>query len=459
MPENAHPPATASPPKAVQLGRQEKRQLVQRVLESGHFSKAPAMRAFLQYVIDKAELGQADQLKEQTIGAEVLGRKLDYEPAKDNIVRVRANELRGRLARYFASEGIQEPVVLTIPKGGYAPEFVAREALVLDSIDHAQKAAEPPVAAPAKPWPLWPLAVLLTALVGASIYLVTTRYGFESRSASDTLKSSRELRDFWSQFFAKPAGILTVMYSDSGIALWQRLNDKDLNLGDYLSHKYIGGHNNELLEIASQRATSPADINATLRIQTVAALLGGQVSAQFARNASADLLHRGSLVLIGSRRSDPWVEIYEPNLNFQLRIDPDTRSPQFYNRAPQPHESLTYSIPDLRETGGAADEKFIEEAEEKEFDSYGVVALMKGCGANRVVLLLEGLNMQATQAAGDLVTDPQLLEHLLQAIGHVPGTTVAPFEVLFRITSLPGGYENPQLIASRVHTSTTCISD
>lgn len=96
-------------------------------MESEAFCKAPAMRAFLLYITEQAALGHADRLKEQTIGVEVLGRRPGYDPAQDNIVRVRANELRGRLARYFASEGAQEPLVITIPKGGYAPEVVYRE--------------------------------------------------------------------------------------------------------------------------------------------------------------------------------------------------------------------------------------------------------------------------------------------------------------------------------------------
>jgi hypothetical protein len=110
----------------------------------------------------------------------------------------------------------------------------------------------------------------------------------------------------------------------------------------------------------------------------------------------------------------------------------------------------------LRETSKTANGQFIKEAEEKEFESYGVVALLKGCGSNQAVLLLEGLNMQATQAAGDLVTDPQQLDMLLRSIGHKAGTSVAPFEALFQVTSLPGGYDNPKVIAYRIRPPAAC---
>lgn len=437
---------------------QEKREIVQRALESEAFCKAPAMRAFLLYITEQAELGHAERLKEQTIGVEVLGRRPDYDPAHDNIVRVRANELRGRLARYFASEGAQEPLVINIPKGGYAPEFVRRASQSPRPAENILPILEGAPGAAAKSSRLWLMVICMAVLIVASGYFAIRKYGSNIQALPASSSSTRALRDFWAQFFTNPNGA-AIIYSDSGIALWQRLNNKDLNLGDYLSHKYLGGHSNQLLEIASQRATSPADVNASLRIQGIAATLGGQVTTQFARNINAELLHRGDIVLIGSRRSNPWVEIYEPKLNFQLRIDPKTQSPEFFNRSPRPNESLFYGIPDLRAPDNTASRQFIEEAEEKEFVSYGVVALLKECGTNRVVLLLEGLNMQATQAAGDLVTDPQMLSQLLESIGHKPGGNVSPFEALFQVTSLPGGYDNPRVIATRPQPAGACFTN
>ena len=95
--------------------------------------------------------------------------------------------------------------------------------------------------------------------------------------------------------------------------------------------------------------------------------------------------------------------------------------------------------------------------EQKEFTSYGVVALLKVCGEQSFVVLNEGLNMQATQAVGDLVTDPQRLDALLHSIGHKPGTSVAPFEALIEITSLPGGYDSPKAIAFRSRSADSCV--
>jgi hypothetical protein len=438
---------------------QEKREVVRRAMESEVFCKAPAMRAFLLYITEQAELGHADRLKEQIIGVEVLGRRPGYDPAQDNIVRVRANELRGRLARYFASEGAQESLVITIPKGGYAPEFVHREFLSALPAEKVLPISEAVPEAPAKGSRFWLTIACLAVLIAAVGYFSVKKSGTNSRILTESSSSTPVMRDFWGQFFPNRNGAASIIYSDSGIALWQRLNHTDLNLGDYLSHKYLDSHNDQMLEIASQRSTSPADINVSLRIQGIAATLGSQISTQFARNINTELLHRGNLVLIGSRRSNPWVEIYEPRLNFQLRIDPKTQSPEFFNRSTRPNESSLYGIPDLRATHTSPGGQFIEEAEEKEFVSYGVVALLKECGTNRVVLLLEGLNMQATQAAGDLVTDQQMLGRLLDSIGHKLGVSVSPFEALFQVTSLPGGYDNPRVIATRLQPAEACFTN
>lgn len=53
-----------------------------------------------------------------------------------------------------------------------------------------------------------------------------------------------------------------------------------------------------------------------------------------------------------------------------------------------------------------------------------MVALLKGSRGR--IVLDEGLNMQAMQPGGDLLTDPQRLDTLLQRIAHKPGTSVTP---------------------------------
>jgi len=442
-------PETRSPEEPSVLSSDEKRQLVQRVIDSQAFRRATAMRAFLLYIFEHANLGLVERLREQTIGAEVLGRKSNYDPAVDNIVRVRAHELRGRLEKYFQSEGIEEPVVITIPRGAYVPEFVPRPfdeapAPAILPITETEIPTPKEVRSAGSPWLLF--AAILLAAIAASIAL--TRYVLRDDNRAGIVRPGGAARDFWGQFFDKPNEELKTVYADTSYALWQDLNGKDLDLGDYLNRKYLDVQGNKQFNVVMRRVTTPADLTLSVHLATLAAEFGGTELPQFARDADSQFFHQGNLVLIGSHRSNPWVAIYEPSLNFELGQDQHSGAPLFLNRSPRPHEGQVFAIPAMYDT---------QKTEEKTYVSFGVVALLKRCDDHGLTVIVEGLNMQATQAAGDLVTDPQRLEMLLRSIGHKPGTTVAPFEALFQITSLPGGYDSPKIVAFRLQPAQSCV--
>ncbi|MDR3754184.1 MAG: hypothetical protein P4K93_11980 [Terracidiphilus sp.] len=433
---------------------------MQRVVNSEVFRRSPALRAFLLYITERVISGRTEELKEQSIGAEVLGRKPNYNPADDNIVRVRAHELRGRLEKYFSSEGADEAVVITMPRGGYAPEFVPRKAEQLEEArskpqtgeDVPQAAREDEASAEVeiiqKPALRHWLAFAAVLLVAVAASVAITRSVLQARSLVSSARPTGAIADFWGQFFEKPNEELKVVYADTSFALWQDLNGKTLDLGDYLNRKYYGEKGNKLFNVVMRRVTSPADMAISVHLSTIAEQFGGQENPQFARDVEAAFFHQGNVVLIGSHRSDPWVAVYEPNLNFTLDQDQHSGAPLFRNRTPQAHEDATYGIPDMYDT---------QRSEEKTYPSYGVVALLKGCGDHGLTVLVEGLNTQATQAAGDLVSDPQRMDMLLRSIGHKPGTSVAPFEALFQVISLPGGYDNPRVIAYRLRPPEACV--
>ena len=452
MYETAPIPVTQGREKATSsLSPEQKRALVQRVVSSQVFSRAPALRAFLVYVTDHAISGQTEKLKEQAIGAEVLGRKPNYDPADDNIVRVRAHELRERLARYFASEGNAEPVVVTIPRGAYAPEFAPREALPASKPVNANVTAVVHEPARESSWTRWRWGVLAAViLVAIPAAIIFSRSITKSQIRTVSFVPDGAVRDFWGQFFVKPNEELKIIYSDPSFALWQDLSGKSLDLGAYLNHKYLNLNDDKFFDVAARRVTAPADITISTHIGNLTGEFGGQSSPRFARDASAEFLRYGNTVLIGSHRSNPWVEIYEPTLNFELSQDPHSNAPAFLNRSPQAGEAKVYAIPAMFDT---------QRTEEKEFTSYGVIALLKGCGDRGLTVILEGLNMQATQAVGDLVTDPQRLDGLLRSIGHKPGTNVGPFEAMIQITSLPAEYDNPKVVSYRLRRPEACVGN
>src|SRR6266481_8775359 len=118
-------------------------EVVQRVATSTLFQRSPRLRELLLYICERAIQNRNQELREQQIGCGVFGRKPDYSPGDDNIVRVEVRHLRRRLEEYFSGEGKSDPVVIVIPKGAYVPVFEPREVAVVEA--EPEKRAPVPV--------------------------------------------------------------------------------------------------------------------------------------------------------------------------------------------------------------------------------------------------------------------------------------------------------------------------
>src|SRR5208283_4832782 len=84
---------TASSPlrivwKIMAIAESEAREQIQRVLESELFRASELQRRLLRYLAEKSLSGEADQLKEYTIGVEGLGKPESYDPRHDSSVRL-----------------------------------------------------------------------------------------------------------------------------------------------------------------------------------------------------------------------------------------------------------------------------------------------------------------------------------------------------------------------------------
>ena len=92
-----------------------------RLLASPYFANAGRISRFLRFVVEQSLAGHGERLKEYVIGVEVFDRDAAYDPRVDAIVRVEAARLRSKLTEYYAAEGRDDALVLSLPKGGYAP--------------------------------------------------------------------------------------------------------------------------------------------------------------------------------------------------------------------------------------------------------------------------------------------------------------------------------------------------
>jgi len=96
---------------------------VDQALSSPLFRKAERQSRFLRFVVDAALQSPEAAVKEFDIGIAVYGRRSDYDPRTDPIVRVEAARLRARLREYYEVTP-PEVIRIDIPKGGYVPLFI-----------------------------------------------------------------------------------------------------------------------------------------------------------------------------------------------------------------------------------------------------------------------------------------------------------------------------------------------
>jgi hypothetical protein len=90
---------------------------VGRILQSECFRSADTMRNLLGFLAAKLLAGEADQLKEYSIGVDALGKPPTYDTRSDSTVRVQIGRLRQKLAEYYRTQGALDALVLEIPKG------------------------------------------------------------------------------------------------------------------------------------------------------------------------------------------------------------------------------------------------------------------------------------------------------------------------------------------------------
>jgi len=138
-----------------------------KVLRSGTFARSPRLSRILEYVCLKYFAGETDELKEYTIAVELFGRSEGFQPRDDSSIRVDMNRLRKQLRKYYRAEGKQDPLVISIPSGQYAPVFSPSEPKpTTGDLPLAENTGRPRIFHPGRWWIVGLLGVgLVVALI------------------------------------------------------------------------------------------------------------------------------------------------------------------------------------------------------------------------------------------------------------------------------------------------------
>src|SRR5262245_11070596 len=100
----------------MEIANEQKLAQLERILRCRVMQGLEILRALLRYLVTSAVEGQ-ENLKEYVIATEVFGRGSDFNPRIDSVVRVQVGRLRSKLLEYYTTEGRDDDVVISLPKG------------------------------------------------------------------------------------------------------------------------------------------------------------------------------------------------------------------------------------------------------------------------------------------------------------------------------------------------------
>jgi len=94
---------------------------LKKIISDPVFSVSDILKKFLSFIVQQTLAGHSNQLKEYTIGVYVLGKRADFRPQTDAILRIHATRQRRALNHYYDNTGKEDLLRIIIPKGNYMP--------------------------------------------------------------------------------------------------------------------------------------------------------------------------------------------------------------------------------------------------------------------------------------------------------------------------------------------------
>src|ERR1041385_3169869 len=103
--------------------RSQIQQLLAEILGSAPFRTSRQCQDLFRFIVEHSLMGSDESLRERVIGIEVFGRAPDYDTAEDPVVRLRAADVRKRLAQYYQAQSKPIQWKIEIPTGSYKAQF------------------------------------------------------------------------------------------------------------------------------------------------------------------------------------------------------------------------------------------------------------------------------------------------------------------------------------------------
>jgi hypothetical protein len=110
------------------------RRQMNRLLATSHFNNSRRYPLLFRFIVEETLEGRGEFLKERLLGVRVFERPADYDTAEDPVVRVTIAEIRKRIAQYYHEEAHDSEMRIELLPGHYVPEFHLSKEAVSDHL-------------------------------------------------------------------------------------------------------------------------------------------------------------------------------------------------------------------------------------------------------------------------------------------------------------------------------------
>ncbi|MBT9331536.1 hypothetical protein [Paracidobacterium acidisoli] len=379
--------------------------------------------------MDKTLAGELDELKERMIGMQLFGRDPSYDTGEDAIVRVTATDVRRRLKRFY--DGVETGIRLELQPGSYIIELIeqaaeSRAPEVIDPPSPSQPAEA--LSQPAPKRSVWRRFLLIAAALTV-LGLLPVVYHYRMQSAkTDRLP--------WSVMLPR-RGELKIVLSDPDIVALEGVVGNEISLSDYAGHHYVPeqqllDHPSRVIERLFKGNNVPV-IDARFALGVRGLLPSSPIEMYRARVLqSQDFKTEDNFILLGSPLSNPWVSLFQDQLDFYFQYDPARHGEIIYNRHAEHGEAPVY-VPTTPGWGTG--------------EAFAIIALLANENQTGHILILAGSNSVATEAAYRLATDVDSIVQVLHEHGLNVYDRNAQFEILLRVNTMASSLNTFDVVA------------
>jgi hypothetical protein len=375
------------------------RTTLDRVLASPAFRKSEQCCKFLRYVVEH----HGEPLKERQIGAEVFGRAANYDTAEDPVVRVRATEVRKRLAQYFSDSAAPGELRFEIPAGSYHVEF------------HWP--------APGASRPLswrWRVAIVGVALAMGAL-------GWWVRQGAAPIDR------FWAP--AVDSGKPVLIYCGQPVVYFlsrdvhEKYPPADRQRGSYVLKLDPDAvlHGRDIIPVTGQ-FVGIGNAHTAAQLAVLLAQKRKAVEIRYADDLSFGDLRASPSVLIGA-----FSNLYTLEMQDRLRFvfEQENGARRIRDRS----DGRTWSLANLAPDGTTPED-------------YAVVSRLFESGTGQLLITAAGITQYGTRAAGEFLTSPALIaQAVLRTHSDWPRRNL---QVLLHTTVYRGSPAAPEIVAVQV---------